>query len=306
MLAIVSSFVPTPSGRSGKSCALPRHISVGADKLDELRKSILGELLELTLANPKGVNATRFRAERYKHLDILDSLESDKLIERRNDSYVLKLLAIVELSDSHPEAKNLLAACEHIFTVLRQFYREHPGDSIDLNRLSEAISTPRENINIVLSYMVEAPIFGGRSVELDDEDALVYPAEEILRHESFQDVLKTMYAWRSKSFSEAAEHSVIHDLFRSYTENFEYLLHPVIAEHALQQYNNGHLRDAVLNSVIAVFDLIRDKTGLKDDGDKLIGKAFSLTDPYLILSEIGSESGQSDQKLHSIWYSQVY
>jgi len=74
------------------------------------------------------------------------------------------------------------------------------------------------------------------------------------------------------------------------------LLHPKITIHALQQYKNGHLREAVLNSIIAVFDLIRNKTGLTDDGDRLIGKAFSLRDPYLILNEIDTESGQNDQK----------
>ena len=76
---------------------------------------------------------------------------------------------------------------------------------------------------------------------------------------------------------------------------FESLLHPVIYEHAYQQYQNGHLRDAVLNSVIAIFDLIRLKTGLTEDGDRLIGKALSTQDPYLILSELDTESGRNDQ-----------
>jgi uncharacterized protein (TIGR02391 family) len=206
------------------------------------------------------------------------------------------LLTILEISDTHIKAKNLLVTCEHIFKFLRRFYREHPGENIDLNKLSEATSISRENINIALSYMYEAPIFGSRSVKLDAEDAHISPAERILRHESFQDVLKVMFSWRSKSSSEDTEHSVINNLFASYNENFEYLLHPEIKKHALRQYNNGHLREAVLNSIMAVFDLIRERTGLKDDGDRLIGKAFSLTDTYLILSEIDSDSGQNDQK----------
>ena len=78
--------------------------------------------------------------------------------------------------------------------------------------------------------------------------------------------------------------------------NLEALLHPLIIDSAYQQYLDGHFRDAVLNSVIALFDYIREKTSLKEDGDKLIGKAFSLSDPHIILSELNSESGQSDQK----------
>ena len=76
---------------------------------------------------------------------------------------------------------------------------------------------------------------------------------------------------------------------------FEELLHPVIFENAYQQYRNGHLRDAVLNSIVAVFDLIRQRTGLDSDGDRLIGEALSTTHPHLILSELETESGRNDQ-----------
>lgn len=73
------------------------------------------------------------------------------------------------------------------------------------------------------------------------------------------------------------------------------LLHPTIKENAFQHYLDGHLRDSVLNAIIAVFDFIREKTGVAEDGDKLIGKVFSVKDPYLILSNIDSDSGVNDQ-----------
>lgn len=76
---------------------------------------------------------------------------------------------------------------------------------------------------------------------------------------------------------------------------FENLLHPVIFEHAYQQYRAGHLRDAVLNAFTAVFDLIRARTGLDMDGAKLVGQVFSVQEPRLILGEIGTESGRNDQ-----------
>jgi len=77
---------------------------------------------------------------------------------------------------------------------------------------------------------------------------------------------------------------------------FEHLLHPVILKNSYQLFRNGHLREAVLNSVVAVFDYIRDVTGVNEDGDRLIGQVFSLDDPYLVLSNIRSESGRNDQK----------
>jgi uncharacterized protein (TIGR02391 family) len=76
----------------------------------------------------------------------------------------------------------------------------------------------------------------------------------------------------------------------------EELLHPVIYEHAFQHYLNGHYREAVLNSIVAVFDLIRERTGLDLDGTNLVGAAFSLDRARLILSELDTESGRNDQK----------
>jgi uncharacterized protein (TIGR02391 family) len=76
---------------------------------------------------------------------------------------------------------------------------------------------------------------------------------------------------------------------------FERLLHPVIFEHAYQQYRTGHLREAVLNAFTAVFDLIRQRTRLDMDGAKLASQAFSVREPHLILSEIETESGRNDQ-----------
>jgi uncharacterized protein (TIGR02391 family) len=79
-------------------------------------------------------------------------------------------------------------------------------------------------------------------------------------------------------------------------EGFHHLLHPAIVGSSYELFQSGHLRDAVLNSVVAVFDLIRERTGLDLDGSGLVNRAFSLTDPYLVLSELETDSGQNDQK----------
>lgn len=76
---------------------------------------------------------------------------------------------------------------------------------------------------------------------------------------------------------------------------FEELLHPVIRQHAYGHYRDGDLRDAVLNGFIVVYDMIRQRTGIDKDGTRLVGEAFSLGKPRLILSELETESGQNDQ-----------
>lgn len=87
---------------------------------------------------------------------------------------------------------------------------------------------------------------------------------------------------------------------------FKELLHPAICEHSFPHYINGHYREAVFNSIVAVFDLIRERTGLDLDGSNLVSEAFSLDRARLILSEIDSESGRNDQKGFMQIFSGVY
>ena len=79
-------------------------------------------------------------------------------------------------------------------------------------------------------------------------------------------------------------------------DGFRHLLHPAIIASSYEFFERGNFREAVLNSVVAIFDLIRERTGIDMDGSALVNRAFSLADPYLILSELETESGQNDQK----------
>jgi uncharacterized protein (TIGR02391 family) len=87
---------------------------------------------------------------------------------------------------------------------------------------------------------------------------------------------------------------------------FQSLLHPEIEKSSLDQYKAGQLRDAVLNGVIAVFDMIRARTKLDLDGVKLTGQAFGIENGKLIFSEVESESGKNDQVGFMKIYEGVY
>lgn len=73
------------------------------------------------------------------------------------------------------------------------------------------------------------------------------------------------------------------------------LLHPLVVEHSWPQFQNGQLRDAVLNAFIAIGDLLRSRTGLTLDGKPLSEQVLSIRNPYLILSTLETESGRNDQ-----------
>jgi uncharacterized protein (TIGR02391 family) len=74
------------------------------------------------------------------------------------------------------------------------------------------------------------------------------------------------------------------------------LLHPVVIDSSYAQFRAGRLRDAVLNSIIAVFDLLRVRTGLDRDGVQLVDEALSIEHPRLIISPLDTESGKNEQK----------
>jgi uncharacterized protein (TIGR02391 family) len=87
---------------------------------------------------------------------------------------------------------------------------------------------------------------------------------------------------------------------------FEDMLHPVITAKCLPLFMDGHLREAVVNGVIAVYDMIRERTKSTLDGNALAGHAFGLENGKLIFSEVDTETGQNDQKGFLQIYQGVY
>ena len=77
---------------------------------------------------------------------------------------------------------------------------------------------------------------------------------------------------------------------------FEDLLHPLVKEASVRHYLEGDYRNAVLDAILALSDLIRSRTGINTDGKALVTEAFSLSRPKLIFSELITESGENDQK----------
>jgi len=76
---------------------------------------------------------------------------------------------------------------------------------------------------------------------------------------------------------------------------FDELLHPLVRQAATRHYQAKDFRNAVLDAITAVFDKIRERTGIDQDGDRLINQVLSVREPILILSEIETQSGQNDQ-----------
>jgi len=79
-------------------------------------------------------------------------------------------------------------------------------------------------------------------------------------------------------------------------DTLEGMLHPVVRSSCYKQFKDGLLRDAVFNSITAVFDFIRKRSGSKKDGWDLVSEVFSESNPKLIFSELTTLSGKMDQR----------
>ncbi len=73
------------------------------------------------------------------------------------------------------------------------------------------------------------------------------------------------------------------------------LLDPTVELAAYGHYQAGHYREAVLNAIMAVFDILRSKSGLDLDGAALVTQALSIENPILKLANIESQSGRNIQ-----------
>ncbi len=159
-------------------------------------KTLLGKMLKDNLEAPGGIDAKRFRADHEESMGLLDDLQSAGFLLRRDDKYRVSLIALSDL-ENLPEVLGLLAQCNHIYQVLRQHYRECLGEGIALYELAIKTSLPRESINVILSFMIEAPIFGGYTPNFREvKEATVSVTEMILSYKTFTELLADMRSWR--------------------------------------------------------------------------------------------------------------
>jgi len=72
-------------------------------------------------------------------------------------------------------------------------------------------------------------------------------------------------------------------------------LHEKVREGCAERYQKGLFADAAEESVKAVLDYIRDKTGLRSDTTSLVEAAFSEKAPRLLLGDLNDETVRNEQ-----------
>lgn len=173
------------------------------DMLDERSTALLRKLFSATTRSARGQNAMKFRAEHHEQLDTLDGLQAEGYLDIREEKYFLKLPCLQVLAGSTQEIKSLLFLCEHLFGVLRRWYIQNPGKSLEIDKLAELADMPKRGIQIALRYMHEGPIFAGWSSDPEGIAISITPCERIIRHENFASVIDEVKQWRKASHETA-------------------------------------------------------------------------------------------------------
>jgi hypothetical protein len=168
--------------------------------LDETSIALLRTIF-IGSTSSEGLNAIKFRAEHHEHLKLIDSLVSSGYIESRDGKYSLRLTTLPEIADSTPQVGSLLYLCEHLFRTLRQAYLNNPGEKISLDELSKLADLPRQQMYAGFSYLSEASLISGYSLDLSASDAFVTPAERLLSYQEFSQIIEEMRSWKTKSAS---------------------------------------------------------------------------------------------------------
>jgi len=267
----------------------------------------------------KEISASKFRAENYKLVNDIDDLKKRNLIQRKENHYQVKALALPYLETNF--AKELIADIEALYAVLKAHYLKVQEAPMPVARLSQEANIPATRAMYALNMMLDLSLWSaGYATDLTTPEAYVLANERMLEFPDFMSMVLTVSNWNTPDTSSdwiakpttSGTSDVafsISSLETSQTEKtygFESLLHPAIYKSSLKQFKDGHLREAVMNSVTAVYDLIRDRTNLKLDGNALASQAFGLEKGLLILSELGTESGDNVQKGFMQIYQGIY
>jgi uncharacterized protein (TIGR02391 family) len=73
-------------------------------------------------------------------------------------------------------------------------------------------------------------------------------------------------------------------------------LHPVIADAAAPLFDGGHYSEAVFRAAKALNQMVRELTGLREDGEQLMGHAFSEKEQLLPLADLTTTTGADVQR----------
>lgn len=214
------------------------------------------------------------------------------------------------------DAIELIGLCDRVLEDLRRYDKGVPFEELQIGTTFATIVTPMlANDDVVpeLRRVVPATALLGlkRAIGSVRGPTSYSPGKGEQKYGDAVATIRNALQRLARTQPDAAEAAqpapaLSHPAPTSEFPRVEDLLHPEIVAHAVPLFHDGHLREAVLNGVLAVFGMIKARTGLDLDGKELVGQAFGLENGRLIFSEVESSSGKNDQKGFLLVYEGIF
>lgn len=165
-----------------------KHRSPRYPRIDATSKTILEDIRQKIESTALGVDATHYRAQHGNQLDLLDKLERLGFLRKVLDKYWVTFQGLVVIKDD--KTQELLRSCERVFEALKVHYQSNPKTRILIADLAKHIGMSYGQVAICLGYMCEFHFWGTHSNSFENpSEAFVAPAETILRHRNFKEII---------------------------------------------------------------------------------------------------------------------
>lgn len=183
--------------------------------IDEVRKflgdstlELLKTIFEQSSGLPPGVPATRFRAKYPKWMDELHNMGHSGFLlkpDHTKDTYRVSAHVLPLIESQH--ASEILTCMEAVYKYMQQYYNENLRQPISVNQLKEVVGIEHTLLLESLCYMRDVDgWWSGLSNDFPLEgDPTVVVNEQVLKYNSFGELISRVYEWHYVNPRERAE-----------------------------------------------------------------------------------------------------
>jgi hypothetical protein len=126
-------------------------------KISDSAIALLGQLLDNAIDPTKKISATKFRAKNFLLVRDLDDLEKRNLIQRKENSYQVKALALQYLETA--SAKELILDIEALYAVFKAHYLDVQEAPMPVARLWQEANIPATRAMYALKTMLDLSLW---------------------------------------------------------------------------------------------------------------------------------------------------
>ena len=185
-----------------------RHIDVVKKSLGDSTLELLKTIFDESTGLPPGVPATRFRANYPKWMDELNNMGHSGFLlkpDYTKDTYRVSAYVLPLIESEH--TSEILTCTEVVYKYLQRYYDEHLRQPISTDQLTEIVKIERALLLESLCYMRDIDGWWsslGNDFPLE-ENSMVVVNEQVLKYDSFADLISRVYEWNYVNPKERAE-----------------------------------------------------------------------------------------------------